>query len=404
MMPRALDIGLRLALALMLAAAAVPAYRHAELGYQRVNEPEAAYRSRPGDAPALAQVLSERFAANPAYVPSGADRAHLRQALQTRPLQPELLAAQGLALAAQQKPVEALAAMRLADRISRRGSLASLWLIEAASTAGDVPRAVGHYHNALSVHPALRETLLPVLARGIVHPEIRAALRPYLSRPANWAGDFLQVALREASLADLQELLTPLPGSLRNERFQPLLARLLQRGAAEGEAGVAGRLAGGIMPDFDPRTLSRLDFSASTLDPRLGPLGWTFASQGGVSTRLIANETLEVGVEPLSGGQAAARDIVVEAGRHYAFLMRLAFSERVNELSATWTATCVGQPGGAPFWTLYAAAVDAGETYEEELVTPEGCRLVTFALKVQGPDGQSPATSRISSLGLRSVH
>ena len=384
-----------------LLAAIVPAYHYAERSFLRENDPPAAYRSHPGDARALAQVIGARLAADPAYAPDAATLDNLRRALVSRPLSPDLLAAYGLARQAGAMPAEALAAMRLANQVSRRGSLASLWLVEAASSAGDVPGAVRHYNNALSVHPALGEALLPVLARGIAFPEVRRALASYLARPANWTGQFLQVAASESSPADLGALLTPLPARLRDERYRQVMGLVLQRLAAEGEPGAAASLASGLIPGIDPRVLSALAPSAQTLDPRLGPLAWQFPDDGGITIEAGAGGVFELTVQPLATGLAAYRDVLLEGGRTYALTQRVTYGSEGGDVGLTWRASCKAGGEAIGFWEMRLNSAPAGTLGPQLLEVPAQCAAATIALEVEGPDAQSPVTVRLSQLALK---
>lgn len=399
--PRPIVVAARLAAVTLFLAAVVPAYDYAELSFLRENEPQAAYRKNPVDARALGQVLGQRFADDPGYVPDKTERDHLQRAVRARPLSPELLAVEGLMLERQAKPAEALAAMRIANRTSRRGGLASIWLIEAASSANDVPEAIRHYNNALSVHPALREQLLPVLARGLAFPAIRSALVPYLGRPASWTAQFLDVAVRESSLRDLQALLTPLPASLRNETFQPLMGIVLQRIAAEAGARAATSFASNLIPDLDPKVLSTMAPSRQTLDPRLGPLAWQFPEDGGIAVRAVEAGMLELTVQPLANGLAAQRDLLLTGGKTYALTQRFSTTGADTDVRLIWRASCNAGGEMIGFWEKRVPSNGAPASEPLFLKVPAGCLSATLALLVEGPDGQSPVTATISHLALR---
>lgn len=399
-----LALSARLIVAALFLAAIVPAYRHAELSYLRENDPQRALDSHPADARALTRVIAERLAADPANTLAAAETDNLRRSLIDRPLSADLLAIQGLNAQVASQPDQALTAMRLADRISRRSSLASLWLIEAASNAGDVPGAVGHYHNALSVHPPLRNALLPLLARGLVYPEIRAALSPYIARPANWTGDFLQIAAKESSPADLQALLSPLPAALRDEAFQPLLGSLLERLAAEAEPEAAAGFAADLVPGLDPRALSVLAPSPQTLDPRLGALAWRFPEdKGGIASRAVQGGVLEIEVQPLANGLAAHRGLLVEGGKTYGLSQRVSISDAGSDLGLTWRGSCKAGDEAIGFWEKRLSFGSSDIVGPLLLEVPFGCRAVTLALMVEGPDAQMPVTVKLSQLELKAL-
>jgi hypothetical protein len=394
----------RLLLAAVLIAAIVPTYRYAELAHLREHDPAAAYQNHSADARILASAIGERFSKDPSYIPSANERHNLRVALLYRPLSPDLISIQGLVHDAEGQFAEALAAMQLANQISRRSSLASLWLIEAASNEGDVPSVVGHYHNALSAHPALRDTLLPVLAGGIVYPEIRTALAPYLARPANWTGPFLEVAAKSSNASNLQALLTPLPETLRDETFQSALGSVLERLATDVGGEAATKMAADLVPGLDPQALSVLAPNAQNLDPRLGALAWRFPKSSGISTEPRRGGVLEIEVQPLANGLAAHRDMLVEGGKAYALHQRISLSEPSSDLRLIWRASCRTGGQTTDFWEKRINSGSADTVGPQLLRAPALCRSVTFAFWVEGPDGQRPVTVSLSSLRLKPLN
>lgn len=397
---KAFGFGLRAVAALGLAALAVPAFQYSHLAYLRANDPAGAYPLYPHDAVAAAGALRARLAENPAFQPGPDDLANLRAALVARPLSPEVLALQGLSRDAAGQQREGLALLRTADRVSRRSALASLALIEAAANSGDVGAAVRYYHAALSVHPDLHPSLLPILAAGLAYPEVRAAVKPYLARPAPWTGPFLAAAASDAGAADLQALLQPLPPSLLDEAYKAQLAAILHRLALERGSAAAGAFAGQIIPGFKSSTLSDLALSLASNDPRLGALGWNFSTSEGVAAELGQDQVLTVTAQPLARGPAAARDLLV-AGGGYVFTQRVAFGAETVKPSLRWTASCVaaGKGAAAPFWDQRIPSSAAATRYRTPVTVPAECELVRFTLLVVGPDGQMPATVSISELG-----
>ncbi len=380
-----------------LALAALPAYHLSALAALRVNDPEAAYRLQPGDALAASTVLASRLA-------EGAelelDPGDLRVALRNRPLSADLIAMQGLLLDGEGKPEQALDVMRLASRVSRRSAPANLWLIEAASASGDVPGAVAHYHAALAVHPELEKPLLPILAAGIAFPEVRAALQPYLAQPTRWTGAFLDEASKQAAPADLAALLDPLPKALLAEDYRARLGAILHRLAVEqGEQAAAG-MAQQIIPGFASATLSKLGLSAETRDERLGALAWSLKGNERIAVDLGADQVLEVTAQPLSRGQVAARDLLVEGGRSYVLAQRVALGSDAGRVGLRWSAACVSKQGVTPFWDQQVPVSREAVRYRSVVEVPSVCTVARFALHVAGPDGQLPATVSVGELDL----
>ena len=396
-----LGFALRTAAALGLAALAVPAFRYSHLAYLRSNDPAAAYRANPHDALAVAGAIGARLASDPAFKPAPRDVENLRMALIARPLSPDVLALRGVARDAAGQPRESLTLLHAADRVSRRSALANLALIEAAANSGDVSAAVRYYHAALSVHPDLRPSLLPILAAALTYPEIRVALKPYLARPAPWSAEFLGTAARDAGAAELEALLQPVPQTLLDEDYRPGLAAILRRIALEHGSTVAVRFAAQLVPGFVPATLSDLALSPATSDARLGALAWNFQSGEGIAAELGHDRVLTVTAQPLARGYAAVRDLLVEGGARYDFTQHVAFGTEAAKPGLRWTATCQlpGQGAAAPFWDQRVPASNAPTRYRTPVTVPDGCSLVRFTLELVGPDGQLPATVAVSELG-----
>lgn len=380
-----------------LALAAVPAYHLSALAALRVSDPEAALRQQPGDALAARAVLASRLS-------EGAELelepANLRTALQNRPLAADLIAMQGLLLDAQGKPELALKAVRLANRVSQRSAPANLWLIEAASAAGDVRAAVRHYHAALAVHPELEKPLLPILAQGIAYPEVRAALKPYLAQPSRWIGAFLDEASRTANPSDLAALLQPLPAGLLAEDYQPRLAAILHRLAVEQGGEAATRFAGKIIPGFVPGTLTRLGLSPETRDPRLGRMAWNLQGSDRIVVDVRDGQMLEVTAQPLSRGPVAVRDLLVQGGQSYIFTQQVSFGSKAAKAGLRWSAACVGKEAAKQFWDQQVPASEEPVRYRSVVNVPSGCTVMRLTLHVAGPDGQLPATISLGELDL----
>lgn len=380
-----------------LVLAAVPAYQLSALAALRVSDPEAAYRLQPYDAVAASTALASGLS-------EGAelelDPGNLRMALRNLPLSPDLIAMQGLLLDAEGKPEEALGAMRLANQVSRRSAPANLWLIEAASATGDLSRAVVHYHAALAVHTELEKPLLPILAAGITFPEVRTVLRPYLTQPTRWTGAFLDEASRQAAVADVAALLDPLPKALLAEDYRARLAAIMHRLAVEQGRETAAGMARQIIPGFAPQTLNKLGLSSETRDERLGALAWSITGNERIAVDLGGDQVLEVTAQPLSRGQVATRDLLVEGGRSYVLAQRVALRNDAAKVGLRWSAACVSKEGVTPFWSQHVPVSRETVRYRSVVKVPDGCKVARLSFHVVGPDGQLPAIVLVRELEL----
>jgi hypothetical protein len=388
---------LRGLVAAVLVLTAVPAYQLPAFAALQVNDPEAAYRLQPGDVLAAGTVLASRLA-------EGAelqlDPGDLRMALLNRPLSADLIAMQGLLLDTEGKLQQAQGAMQLASQVSRRSAPANLWLIETALAAGDVSRAVVHYHAALAVHTKLEKPLLSILSAGITFPEVRTALQPYLKQPTRWTGAFLDEVSRQPDVADVAALLDPLPKALLAEDYRARLAAIMHRLAVERAGGAAARMARQVIPGFAPQSLSKLELSAETRDKRLGALAWSFRGNERIAVNVGADQVLEVTAQPLSRGEVASRDLLVEGGRSYVLAQRVALGSDAGKVGLRWSAACVSKQGIAPFWEQLVPASREAVRYRSVVKVPNGCTVARFTVHVVGPDGQLAAIVSVGELAL----
>ena len=392
---------LRVVAALCLLAGAVFAYRHASIAYLRSVDPQAALELDPSDGPSLTKVLAARLDERQALDLSPQELAAMRRALLARPLSPDLLALVGAHYAERGRGDDALQAMRLADKFSRRSTLAGLWLIEAASNSGDVAGALRHYHAALSVEPGLQPALLPVLAGAVQYPQVRAELRPYLARPAPWAGAFLGVASQQAATGDLTALILPLPAALTGEEYAPALARVLQRLALEGRPNEVRRMAAAIAPTYPIERLADLAFSRETFDARVGSLSWSLPSSDGIRVDWEGGDAIRIHAEPLSNGLVAVREVPVVGGASYELSQRVGEVPGWSSMELAWRGECVRAGGGEQFWDQRMPLGAASASQRMVLKVADGCSLMRLSLLARGPEGQLSAATEIGSLKLR---
>lgn len=369
----------------------------------RVNDPAAALLVSSADARALEKVLGARLSEQANYIPADSDLRAMRRAVINRPLSTNLLSFVGIYRQARGESGQALQAMRLADRLSRRNPVSGLWLIEAASAAGDLPAALGHYHAVLSVHPQMQEALLPVLVGAIEYPEVRAQLRQYLQRPVPWALPFLNLAASTARTEHLGALLTPMPQALLAEEYTPALAVLLQRLATEGRLAELRQLLADIARDYSFAALSDLRFSQETLDQRLGTLSWSFPSLDGIRIDWEGGDGIRISAEPLSRGVVAVRDLPLTAGAKYELKQRVSPVPGWATMDLAWSADCVRPEAAERFWEYRMPRAAMYGAAPLILQVPQSCNLVRLTLSATGPDGQLTAGAEVGQLSLRQI-
>lgn len=387
-------------LGLAVVASALPAMQYAQVATLRASAPDEAARIAPSDAWVLASTLGRRFEENPEFKPSTGDLGNIKAALATQPIETKLISVLGLAYDAAGNSKQASGLMELANRTSRRDVVSGLYLIEAASSDGDVPKTLRHYNAVLSTQPELHPTLLPILASAISYPEIRTALRPYLEVPTRWAPPFVASAAENSIPGDLQALLLPLSAELSREEYTPALAKVLYRLAMQGDKGAAASFAQAIIPGFSSSELSNLSVSTKTQDKRLGSLAWTFPPVDGIRVEPDADNSMQISAEPLARGIVASRELIIDGPETYQFMQRLDYSPGAAKITARWTAECITPTGRQHFWEQRLPQNEQQDTYRSVLNIPANCKIMRMALEVEGADSQLPSLLTINGITL----
>jgi hypothetical protein len=387
------------AIALLAGLAAFTAYDFSRFAYVRYADPVSAQEERPTDAAALSGWLDTRIGNNQQLLPGQEDAELARQSLVERPLSRASLRIMALAADARGDIAFADRAMELSERVSRRDSLAQLWLIERAVQRDDLKSAVAHYHAALSVQPGLGKILLPVLANALAFPEVREEIRPYLEQRASWVPSLIQAAVDQSPTGDLIDLMMPAAGILSDDQYTAANARLMARLASEGKADLAWDYAQKIWPDFDRERFAKFSWNENTADEHMGSLAWTLSPDSKITADLSAGSSLAVSLSPLARGLIARRDVVVEPGTSYQLTQRLAFDAGTPRGQIRWSGECVSADGAmTPAWEQIIPSASATSTYRFAIRAPSGCNLMRISLSGTGPEGQLASTLKISDI------
>lgn len=382
---------------------AVASYQYSRLSYLIANDPAQALASHPDGAIATAGYLAQRFNENPQFEASKQDLTNIHTALRRQPLDAELLSFLALQMDRRGQSSAAKVLMKASNKVSRRDALTQLWLIENASASSDVGTALRHYHAALSVHPELRATLLPVLAAATAYPEVRTALRPYLSAPSLWTDSFLKIATTTASTSDIVALLHPIPAGIKTDSNRPALAQLLKRLAMEGGDNAAIQFAGELIPGFDHSTLTSLPITMQTRDPRLGSLAWMFPDVEGIDVSVNDSGEIQASIQPLAKGTLASRELIVTKNTSYILRQRVSFSTEASKAQLKWKGACLYRDREEAFWEQKIPPTDTATTYQMKLTIPSDCQLIRLTASASGPDGQLPNEVKLTPLMLEAA-
>lgn len=381
-------------------AAAWPAFEFALVSTLRVTDPASALEWRPGDGPALAKLVNRRIEKDRTYKANAEDTRTALRSLIATPLDRSSLRIIGLNAELNGDRARARSAMQLSDRVSRRDSLAQVWLLERAAERDDFEGFLAHYHAALSVTPELGEVLRPILVSAVKYPQVREAAQPYLRNNAPWAPAFLAKAAVDAEPGDAFDMTLPVARWLSGKQYQAAIAQMAFRLAANGRPGDALKLAEATWGDFDAKAFTSPAPNRVTTDERLGRLAWSLANGGGISVRTNDEGQLNVSIDPLARGSLASRDFPVQGGSDYTLTQRVKFSGRAERVRIAWRADCVAAADepARRVWDQPIPPRSEATTYRSTISVPAGCNLVTLTLSGTGPESQPPANLSLEQI------
>lgn len=353
----------------------------------RRGNPELAYRMRPTDPGTIAAVMNYRISAQVPFAANADDAANARAAIQQEPLNRTLV--RTLAVQAELSGDKATAAkgMVAADRVSRRDTIAQLWLAEYYRRQNEPAKSLAHSNAAMLVKPDLQRVLIPSMIPLLVNSDFREALKPYIIAYSGWAVVLIGTATsvsREPVLLLMEPLAPKLSGGGYNLAFSKMIHQLSVR----GEHQRAMALAGNAFSNFDPGAYGVLNWNAATADRRLGELSWKFSQSGGVVASVDNDRRLSISTLPFASGNAATRDVPVKPGMSFRFGHKFRYDTPSSKAKLRWYASCVLTEGDARFWKQDApVSSDAGQ-FLAKFTVPMSCHLIRLTLQVMGADSQ----------------
>lgn len=339
-----------------------------------------------------------------AYRIGAADAASIRRSLIERPLNAQAIAVTGLSkIGASGSDQAANPFMVLADRASRRDPISQVWMIEAASAAGDVPQAIRHYNAALSVKPELGAVLFPVLTGALGFAEVRDALKAPLKAGAPWMPAFIAAAAAAGDLDGVLALAASAPERMKAPAYKPASAAILYRLVASGRIADARKLASQVVPGLPDNAFTDFAITPATRDERLGNLAWQLTDNEGISAAVEADGAVTAELQPLARGAILVREVAVTGGRQYEFHQTVARTSGPAPSSLRWQAICPAAEGAPVVWSQLVPTEEHPMKYKSEFAVPAGCHVVRMELVTVGPEGQLPSAIRIYDLSLTTI-
>ena len=360
----------------------------------------------PSDGIVVLQAELHALAADPNHKIAQSSLNATRATLPARPLNPQVLALIAVSVAGPDGTSVATAdLMKLADRMTRREPVSQMWMIEAASAAGDVLGAVRHYNTLMSTTPDTFLVLFPVLTSAIDFPEVREALRGTLRGGPIWAPNFLPYAASNAKIDSYLAMIGADYQVLRDPPYAEANAEFIYRLAAAGRGDKAFEFASRVLAQFDPHAFQEFTVSKSTLDPRMGKLAWRLGSSNGVAAELASGE-VNISVSPGANMVALSRDFVVKPGSISGLSISLIGDTGMNAAAVKIKASCANDAAAqaGSFGVEQSVPVSAEKTTTNLSLQNTGrCSLIRIQVHVVGPDGQIPGSIRIVNLSMTSL-
>jgi len=277
------------------------------------------------------------------------------------------------------------------ERLSRHDPMTQLWLIENRVAAGDVSGALAHYGRLMSVTPAFRPALIPILITATRDPAIAHALGKLLAtRPLWWKDALVGVIFQSPDPATtLPPLLHQLRLDPRREEDRALTAAAITRLANAGAFSQAQALflqAGGSRPPAG-RGVRNGGFEG---DNRLPPFDWDLAGDDGRTAAVQPRDGGGVGralflyVDADHGGDLARQLLLLLPG-HYRFSAQS--GDVIGDAMARPQVriACYGDKAPVPLDLRLPAAGSAGADIHADFNVPAGCRAQWLTLSL-APD------------------
>lgn len=246
-------------------------------------------------------------------------RADLREAALREPINSEALSTLAALDEYRGKPKRARALFQAAEAVSRRNTLAELWLIEDAVGRGSIPEAIAHYNRAMLVSNDARATLIPVLGSASSDPAVLKKVLPLLARRPLWWKDYmLQLGTNGDNAATMAAALRTTRLDVRNAEDSALAQIILRRMVAI-KAGPAAILAANRLEGVSGSTRSLRD-GGFEAPGSLVPFAWWLRDEGSIRAYRDAvpngGTGLRISTSSGAGGGVAQQLIGLAPGRY----------------------------------------------------------------------------------------
>lgn len=293
---------------------------------------------------------------------------------------------------------EARARMLMAERLSRRDLLASLWLIDDAAARGDVGGALGWIDVALKTSSLAPQILFPILTGAIDDSRLIEPIGKLLATSPSWSPAFAEFAAKQEGRRDgLAKAYLFAPRQL--EAMTPDLKRLLLGGLVDDRAydtalKVYGVYSGGA--PSNPRRVRNGDFRSNG---RWAPFDWDLRVESDISAELTGVDGgLSVSADSDSGGLVARQMLALVPGNY-----RISSASSVDsddpQSGLDWQLVCAtAEQSGLVTMKLPIGNVLSTGTSAVFSVPAEKCSWQWLSLIVRASHGRDGIKARIAQV------
>jgi hypothetical protein len=279
-----------------------------------------------------------------------------------------------------------VAALKLAETVSRRVPKVQLQLATLAAQSGDLTDMLMHVDRALLVDPSLESRLLPPLIPALADPQFRGALRPFARR--TWLWSFGRMAAdNPGGAVNASQLFRELgadEGRAPREFVNVVIRTLISSGdihAAREFVLKNGRLQPSQLDAFSP--------TKANSNPDYVPVTWELADNELALVELGPEGQWEASIEAGRRARLFRRMTSFAAGQYRAEVPVKAGSEPVL---VSVKARCLPASSGAAIEVL--ASLQPNETRRLILspVFSMDCSGQDWVIEGSAPDAQTPAS------------
>jgi hypothetical protein len=348
----------------------------------------------PGDPRSLSAAVDRRTLAERLTQPSSDEVRQLREALQERPLSASILRQLAVADEVEGRTPKAARLLDLAHRVSRRDLLTQLLLSNLAVRSGRPDAAMRHFAAVLSAKPAASSLLFPPLTETVREERFQPVIARYLDW--EWGPAFLDYAVRHADPADLLATVLQNGQVQREDRFRRFRGDLIVSLVNAQRPGLAFDYAGKLA-ERESAPIKVAGFTAETIDPGLGPLLWRLSNTNGIYASL-AGPAVVVDIEPASTGVAVERIFALREGTYVMSVTGKA-TDLIANLAGEWLVECADK-GKKVLGRLETGFASEAQRVRLPIRVDQTCEAIRVSLSLRNLDDQAAGEVELSNFEL----